>query len=325
MDAKQLISAIDIDVVLDHYNFKHQRKDGDFIRSACAIHGGDNPTSFVINSQTSLWYCHTGCGGGDIFTLVRKMENCSFVEAVQWIADFFKIDLEGFNIEARESEIKKELAQWMEYNKRLRNAEPIKACSIRPETKQIAKLRTFRKETLDDFEIGFIDKIQLINKKGEAYTLFNRIFFPIYFDEKYVGFSLRRVEESDIMKWSHQPRDFNVGRILYNYDNVADEEEIIIVEGIYDVLAFVEIGIPAVCTFGSNLSTEQRDLLLKTGADITFAYDGDDAGRKATEKAVEMLRNKATLRLVDFGDGEDPESITREKLFDLFKERKRIH
>ena len=323
MNAKELLAHIDVHKILEHYDFDHMREDGDFIRSTCAIHGGDNQSSFVINSVTSLWYCHTGCGGGDIFTLVRKMEDCSFVEAVEWLANFFSIDIAGFDIEARQDEIRKELSEWMNYNKALKNRQPVMECSIHPEAKPLAKLRSFRKETLDNAEVGFLDTIQLINKAGEVYTLNNRIFFPIHFDEKYVGFSLRRVDETDIMKWSHQPRDFNVGRILYNYDNAVDENEIVVVEGIYDVLAFKEIGVEAVCTFGSNLSDAQRDLLLQTGADICFAYDGDDAGRSATKKAMSKLHNKATLKQIDFDEGEDPDSVTRERLRELYNNRHR--
>lgn len=323
-DFKSLQSLIDIDKLLEHYGFEIHEDDGIYMRSACKIHNGDNPTAFVVNRETSLWYCHTGCGGGDVFTLVQKMEDCTFVEAVNFLVDKFDLDVEQIEIDALEAEVRKELQEWMAHNKALRAEAPFEECPIYPETFDIASYRDFDKATLDAFGVKFIKEISLINKKGKYYTIHDRMFFPIMFEDKYIGFSLRKTKADDIMKWSHQPRDLNVGRVLYNFDAVADAEEIVVVEGIIDVLACYEANIPAVCTFGAHMSREQEKLLLTTGADITFAYDGDTAGREATRKAIRRLRNKATIRMVEFPDGEDCQSIKRSQLIDLYNNRKKI-
>lgn len=321
---KALQSQIDIDSLLEYYKFEIHEDDGKYMRSACKIHDGDNPTAFVINKETSLWYCHTGCGGGDVFTLVQKMEDCTFVEAVNFLVEKFNLDVEQIEISALELEVRKELQEWMAHNKMLRHKAPFEECPVKPETVEIASYRSFDKSTLDAFGVKFINEISLINKKGKYYTIYDRIFFPIMFENKYIGFSLRRSKKDDIMKWSNQPRDIDIGRVLYNYDNVSDLEEIVVVEGIIDVLACYEANIPSVCTFGAHLSKEQELLLLKTGADITFAYDGDKAGREATRKAAKQLRNKATIRMIEIPDNEDCESIKRSTLIELYSNRIKI-
>ena len=59
----KIMKDIDIVKLLDHYGFDTSNNNGGYIRCACKIHGGDNPTSFVINTDNTLWFCHTGdCG-----------------------------------------------------------------------------------------------------------------------------------------------------------------------------------------------------------------------------------------------------------------------
>lgn len=112
---------------------------------------------------------------------------------------------------------------------------------------------------------------------------------------------------------------------MYNYDSIINESEIIITEGITDVWAFYEVGLPAVCIFGSSVSNEQYKLLLKSGADLIFAFDGDEAGKTANEKAINLFRNKTNLFVIKFDEGQDPENITREELVKSYERKQKIY
>jgi len=325
MELQDIIKSIDIEKLLKHYGFNNMKPDGPFLRSACKIHNGDNPTSFVINKETTLWFCHTECGGGDVFTLVQKMEGITFLESIKWLAEFFSIDITGINLKAKESKLRKEFEIWLAYQKQLNNDLEIKECDINVSVLPITSYRKFKKETLEFFNIGLVDSITLTNNQDDKYTIHSRLWIPIHFNETYIGFSLRRLKESDIMKWSHQPRHLPMSRILYNYDNVCMKDEIVVCEGIFDVMAFHEINVPAVCVFGSHISDGQMKLLLQTGADITFAFDNDTAGIAAKRKAVKALINKSVIRQLELPQGEDPESIPREDLKSIFDNRKRIY
>lgn len=325
----KILKNIDVIKLLNHYGFDITHQEGNMLRSKCAIHGGDNPTAFVMNLDNTLWYCHSDdCGGGDIVTLVEKMEGytgqSSFPKAIRFLADFFDVDISNLEIVEHKDRNKKELEEFIKLMKR-RKKKDINEYEVPSNAKPIAKFRDFKSETLQHFGVAFVDLINLEKKNGEKYTLRDRILFPITFNGKVVGISLRRIKFKDVPKWSHQPVHLEVGNILYNYDNVIGKECVVVCEGIVDVMAFYEIGIPAVCTFGANITDKQYYLLIKTGADLVFAYDGDKAGIKATNKAIEMFKNKANISVIEFSEGKDPENISRKELLELYERRKRYY
>ena len=79
MDAGGVIKEnMDVERILKYYGVEYEYY-GEYIRSACPIHKGDNPTAFVVNEEF-LWACHTNseCGVGDVFTFVEKNRRCTF-------------------------------------------------------------------------------------------------------------------------------------------------------------------------------------------------------------------------------------------------------
>lgn len=324
MDALSLLNKkIDVIKVLEHYDFDNIHPDGDFIRSSCKLHGGNNPSAFVASLETGLWYCHTGdCGGGDIYTLVQVMEECDFPTAVKWVANFFDVDINNMQITERKDAHVKEMKNWIKTIKS-RRKKSMPEYHIDVETKKVAEFRDFKPETIDYFSLLYVDEIELERKSGGTYTLYKRLVFPIIQNGVQIGASLRRIRGRDVPKWSHQPLSIETSELLYNYDNTANQKEVVIVEGIPDVWAFHEIGIVAVATFGAHVTLSQYKQLMRTGADLIFAYDGDSAGRSATQKALSMFRYKANLFYLEFEEGEDPESITREELKERYESRRK--
>jgi len=325
MDAITLLQEhIDIGALMEHYEFSRMSHEGNMIRSCCKLHDGNNPTSFVANQDNGLFYCHTGaCGGGDAFTLVQHMEGCTFPEAVRKVADFFGVDIENLRITERNDSHLKELKLFMK-TMRARKKKTVNEFHINEEIKEVTKFRSFERETLHHFELGYVSEVTLAKRNGDLYKLKNRLVFPIYQDGIQIGMSLRRVRSQDIPKWSHQPVSIETKDILYNYDNVVHETRFVIVEGIPDVWAYYEIGVPAVCTFGAHITDQQYKLLMRTGADLVFSFDGDEAGVLATQKAIEMFRYKANMESVVFNIGEDPENIDRNQLKLNYEMRRRI-
>jgi DNA primase len=316
-----LNDKVDIEKLLVHYGFQNLNSDGNMIRCSCKMHNGNNPTAFVVNRDTGLWYCHTGsCGGGDAYTLVQRMENTSFPNAVRFIATFFNVDISELNIRERQpsyiANIKKFLSLMRDKDKEYPEFQ------INEEMRDVAKFRNFQESTLAYFGVKYLKRITLSKKVEGSYTLQNRLMFPINFMGRMVGASLRRLSSKDFPKWSHQ--NIDTGNFLYNYDNIILAREIVVCEGITDVMAFHELGIPAVATFGAHITHKQYKLLLKTGADIVLAFDGDEAGQLAKKKAIELLKNKANISIIAFLPGEDPENIPREILYERYTNRKRV-
>lgn len=329
MDAVQYINENkDVVQLLHKVHAENIREDNVYIRSCCPIHGGDNPTAFVINKENGLWYCHTGaCGGGDIFTLVQKTHNLNFQEAVLWLAELFGLDINNLEIKARQENYIKEVQNFISVMKKL---VPISRSEVTLDfqMKPVVKLRNFKEETLKHFDVQYAEEVPLHNVSGTSYKLNNRLVFPIIVAGKIVGYSLRATRASQVPKWSHQPAGLPTRELLYNIDSIKeypDKNITSVVEGIFDVLACYEAGIvPVVATFGAHLTDMQYKLLLKTGKDVCLMYDNDDAGRLATRTAIEKLKYKTNIYLPTLPENKDPESISREELKLIYDNKRKI-
>ena len=114
------------------------------------------------------------------------------------------------------------------------------------------------------------------------------------------------------------------GNILYNIDNCKNDSEIIVCEGMFDVWSWYEAGFNAVCTFGAHLSEEQYRMLLRTGKNIVWCYDGDNAGLEATKKAIQMMKYKTNQWVIHLPEGADPGNCSSDDLRELYKQKERI-
>ena len=323
MDAVTLINEhLDIDKLLEYYNFESVNSDNsNIIRACCKLHEGNNPTSFAINRETGLWYCHSNCGGGDALSLVQHFEKCSFIESAEFLAKLFSLNISDLEIKLRQPFY---IKNSKEFIKLMQKPKEMKPFFINEEIHPVTKYRKFKPETLKHFNLGFVNKVELAKRDTKRYILYNRLVFPIMFKGIQVGISFRRIKSKDMPKWSHQPVDFNTGSILYNYDNIGISDYVVVCEGINDVWAFYEVGVTAVATLGAHITDIQYKLLLKTGANLVLAFDGDEAGRLITDKAKLMFKHKANLSVIHFDEGEDPENIDREVLKSRYNNRTKI-
>ena len=97
LNLEPLWRAVDI-VELARQIGAQLKKSGKAWHSACPLHGGDNPTAFVIWPETQTWKCFTRCNqGGDVIDLVRRWKGFEFIEAVRWLADWARVDLMSLN------------------------------------------------------------------------------------------------------------------------------------------------------------------------------------------------------------------------------------
>lgn len=327
MDAVSVIkNNIDVEKILRHYNvdFKYY---GEYIRCACPIHNGDNPTAFVINEEF-LWSCHTGgCGAGDLFTFIELMEDIGFPEAVQKVAKILDIDINNLIIAERKSDYLKDVEKFMEYikSKKKRKNATIKEYISKAELSQVRSFRKYKESTLVRFGLKYAKEIELEKKEGGTFKLYERLVIPLYIDDVQVGYSLRKIRAKDNPKWFHTPPTIQTGNMLYNIRNCKKFKEIIVCEGIFDVWSWYEAGFEnAICTFGANLSEEQYRMLLRSGKDIIWCYDGDNAGLEATKKAVNMMKYKANQWVIHLPEGVDPGNCSPDALKELYKKKERV-
>lgn len=79
----EIKARLSIEVVLKHYNAEAEAKEiGDQAVRRCPLHDDRQP-SFSYNTRKQVWKCHSGCGGGDVFSLIQAFEDCPFPDAVR--------------------------------------------------------------------------------------------------------------------------------------------------------------------------------------------------------------------------------------------------
>ena len=327
MDAVSVIkNNMDVEHILNYYGIDF-KEFGGYIRCACPIHKGDNPTAFVVN-EDFLWVCHTNseCGAGDVFTFVEKMEDMTFPQAVDKVAQILKIDIDNLIIAERKNDYLKEIEKFMRYIKSRKVKKDIKEYVPKTEDEtSVRRFRDFKEETLRHFDLTYTKKIELEKKDGGVFNLYNRLIIPIYINNVKIGVSLRKVKGTDNPKWFHAPHTLQTGNILYNLDACKLYDEIIICEGMFDVWRWYEAGFEnAVCTFGAHLTEEQYRTILRSGKDVIWSFDGDEAGIAATKKAIDMLKYKANQWIIKMPDGLDPGSCEIQELQRLYEKREKI-
>jgi DNA primase len=146
---------------------------------------------------------------------------------------------------------------------------------------------------------------------------------PIYQDKKLISVGLRELG-NNIPKWLYQPRGVKLSNTFYNIDRVNEliedgTDEIILVEGIFDVWAYHRIGIDNVLAiFGSNISEKQYKELMKFNVKITFSFDNDEAGNKCKDKSIKLFENKNEIAVITLPKEKDPADCTSSELLDCY-------
>jgi DNA primase len=285
--------------LLEKYGASHIHDEGDCLRSTCPLHHGNNPTAFVWKYENKLWYCFTSdCGGGSIFDFIANVENIDietrFSDVVRKTAEVLDINIESLEITQTTNDWARDIRQWLSYmsNRVMRENQPFDLSKL-GSLYHINAYRDFTKQTIEHFEAKFS-------------SVYNRIVVPLKNKSGIIiGVSMRRTEQNSSPKWLHRPKHIDTGVVLYNLDGVTGDS-VIIVEGVFDVWKLHQIGIKnAAATYGAHLTEEQERIICSMFPTVILSYDTDEAGQKATRKAIKMLKQKCNLYVLDL-DVHDP-------------------
>ncbi len=166
-----------------------------------------------------------------------------------------------------------------------------------------------------------------LDKEGKVTDLFwKRIIIPIKNSSGEIVAFGGRVLDDGTPKYINSPESpiFKKRELLYGYDIAKDIQckAYIICEGYMDVLSLHKAGLTnAVASLGTALSMTQCELL-KNKKRVYVLYDTDQAGRRASEKAIPMLE-KAGLntKVIDYRPAKDPDEFIKTYGLDRLKER----
>ena len=215
------------------------------------------------------------------------------------------------------------------------NEETIKTFQIGFAPEGWDNLLNFFKKNLDS-EAQKIDAglFKTSEKNNRVYDVFrNRIIFPIKSHRnQIIGFGGRVIDSSDNPKYlnSSDSEVFKKGRELYGLSEILKNKKrvnrIIVVEGYTDVLSLFSNDIRyAVATLGIATSKIHIEKLFSHVDEIIFCFDGDEAGVKAAESALNIglsgLRDGKKIRFMFLPQGEDPSSLLEKEGKEQFEKR----
>jgi DNA primase len=269
-----------------------------------------------VSPGKGFFHCF-GCGAsGDVISFYQKIEDLSFTDAVVQLADMFNVNVP---IDAFEETAYHKSTKILENLARYWHNELFKKNKTSQNVISYLKSRKITEKTIRSFELGLstgdrtLERFIQSNKRikrddlvsaGVAYfskgNLINRfsdrLTIPIRNKSgRVVGFGARVISDDDGPKYINSPESsiFKKSKLLFNLNRAKKSIDslnyVIVVEGFFDVISLYEAGIENVVgTLGTSLTGIQLKLLRDITENILFFFDSDEAGQKATFRAVEM-------------------------------------
>ena len=343
----RLIASINIVDVIGR-RIPLERKGGAYW-AKCPFHGsGEERTpSLKVYDDTGTYHCFACKESGNAIHFLRKYDGLDFIEAVEVLAtqvgmevpknEIQKNDSKAININNRAAQIFYEQLKQDEGKKTITY---LKNRGISGEVAKFFNLGYSRIkpplheslskefEEKDLIESGLFGK----NDDGGFYDRFrDRLMFPIRnIKGECIAFGARLLDEKkDQAKYLNSPetKTYKKKYELYGLYEIRQidkrPESIFLVEGYMDVIGLFQNGIKnAVASSGTAFTIEQLRKILSYTNSIYIVFDGDEAGHKASWRALEnalpVLREDTRINFIFLKTNQDPDSFIREKGKDAF-------
>ncbi len=307
----------------------------------CPFHGEKTP-SFNIYTENGSFYCF-GCGvGGDVITFIMKIENLDYIDAVKFLAQRAGLNMPENSYDDSMADLRNRIYEANRCAARyffemLHTPQGIDAMNY-------LRDRALSEKTIRRFGLGFapaqryslcrhlksrgfteseIVAANLAFKSRNGHGIFdrfsNRVMFPIIdLRGNVIAFGGRIMtdEKPKYLNTSDTPV-FKKSANLFSLNNAKNtgDRTLILCEGYMDVIAVNQAGFQnAVATLGTALTDEQAMLMKRYADEVVICYDADEAGQKATQRAIGILRGAGLLiRVLTVPDGKDPDEFIRNR------------
>ncbi|MFN6943420.1 MAG: DNA primase [Cytophagaceae bacterium] len=344
------------DVISDFVSLKRK---GHYLSACCPFHNEKTP-SFTVTPDKGIYKCF-GCGkSGDTINFIMDIEGISYIEAIQWLAGKYGIEIkEDETGEAEEQRNDREsLYIVLNYAKDyfsdlLHNHDEGRSIGL-----SYFRERGFNDPTIKKFDLGyslniwdglthtalknsynieFLEKAGLSIRKEQEdksvrhYDRFRgRVIFPIHnLSGKVIGFGARILKaEKNQPKYLNSPETevYHKSHVLYGlYQSrqaIRQLDNCLLVEGYTDVISLHQAGIEnVVSSSGTSLTVDQIKLIKRFTDNITVLYDGDAAGIKASLRGTDLILEEGlNVHITVFPDGDDPDSYIKKVGGEAFNE-----
>ena len=329
----ELVARSDIADVVSSY--VHLTQKGGNLWGLCPFHNEKTP-SFAVSPDKQIYHCF-GCGkGGGVISFIMEMENLSYPDAIRLLAQRAGMEVPdtgtdeaGRKKRARILEANKQAA-WFYYE--YLNSPGGKRVQDYIAQRQISRRYAVRfglgaaPDSWDELTKALtargFSKMELIDaglavagKNGGVYDKFrSRLMLPVI-DVRggVVGFTSRILPGEEGAKYLNTPETmvFRKGRLIYalNLAKTTKRPNLVLVEGNIDVITLHQAGFDnVVATMGTALTEEHARVLARYTKELVLCYDNDAAGKKSTQRVLDILKNAdLTVRVLQLPNAYDSE------------------
>jgi len=338
-----------LEVISDYMSL---RKSGANYQGLCPFHS-EKSSSFNVNPARGIFHCF-GCGaGGNVVTFVMRMEGMNFPQAVKFLAKRVGVEIPERPLTRDEKRKVDEQDQLYSINEMAGEfyRRVLESDEAGGAGRNYLERRGVDAETAATYRLGFApqgwdnlakhlqrkgvapelaEKLGLLRKRegrdGYYDTFRNRLLFTISdIHGRAIGFGGRVMDDS-LPKYINSPESlvYRKSEVLFGLDlakkGMREKGSAIIVEGYFDHLALYRAGYTnVVATCGTALTPPHLKLLRRYAERVYMLFDGDEAGRKATVRSMELfLEEGFPARVVEVPSGDDPDTFIRREGADAF-------
>ena len=332
------------DLVSEHLRLQKAGRD---LKGLCPFHSEKTP-SFYVSPEKQLWHCYGCQKGGDHFTFIQDIEKVDFRGALRLLAEKTGVVLEESPGAGRQRELKRTIQRLnllaAQYFHHILLENPVgQRALIQLESRGVTR------SSMTEFQLGFApagqrkdNLVRFLRKHGatdgemlegglairpegggELWDRFRqRIIIPIHDSQgELIAFGGRVIDDSNQPKYlnTSQTALYDKGRTLFNLQrarkSIHELKHAVLMEGYFDAITAWQAGVTnVVTTSGTALTEHQVKLLKRETQELLLAFDRDDAGLNATQRAIELASKSGIyIKVVRVPQGKDPDDYLRAK------------
>ena len=343
-----------VDVISEHIVLRKRGKD---YLGLCPFHNEKTP-SFSVSQDKQVYYCFGCSQGGNTYKFLMEIGKQSFAEVVLDLARRYQVDVKTVEPEQsqeiqRQQTLKEQLYEILAvtssfFQHALHQSQGETALTY------LSQQRNIEPATISNFQLGYapagwetlyrylveqkrypvnlIQQAGLIKprKTGSGYydVFRDRLIIPIMdLQGRAIGFGSRSLRDEDLPKYLNSPETplFDKSKTLFALDkagsNISQADCAVVVEGYFDAIALHEAGIAnVVASLGTAFTQNQLKQLLRftPSKQVILNFDADNAGNKATERAIKEVEDLVyggvvQLRILNLPDGKDADEFIKSR------------
>jgi DNA primase len=301
--------------------------------------------SFMVSPEKQIWHDFSSGKGGNIFSFIMEVEGVDFKESLELLARKAGLDMAKYRTagQSNNTKLKNRLYEASELAAKYYQTTFTKHTAA---LDYIFKKRAFSKQTVLDFRIGYapntgtalldfmkrkgfsskeLSQAGLITQRynGDGDMFRGRIMIPLMDAQgRVLGFTARILEDDpNAPKYLNTPQTplYDKGRHVFGLhlakEAIRKEKFAVVVEGNLDVLASHHAGVTnVVATAGTAMTESHLKEIGRFSQNIRLAFDTDDAGIAATERAIPIAEKVGVnISIISIPSGKDPDELIKQE------------